>query len=121
MYQLGLNSAQSAHEGAVLSLFILSVLQNYFVEFVVQSVHKTVLGVILLNSCIWANSTRAELDQVVKHTYSSGTLMFLKINEFFACQDNNSLFLRLLNLGNCLLLFINKVTLKTGIGLYKED
>ena len=52
MYQLGLNSAQSAHEGAVLSLFILSVLQNYFVEFVVQSVHKTVLGVILLNSCI---------------------------------------------------------------------
>ena len=27
----------------------------------------------------------------------------------------------LLNLGNCLLLFINKVTLKTGMGLYKED
>ena len=27
----------------------------------------------------------------------------------------------LLNLGNCLLLFINKVTLKTGMELYKED
>ena len=47
--------------------------------------------------------------------------MFLKINDFFACQDNNSLFLCLLNLGNCLLLFINKVTLKTGMGLYRED
>ena len=57
-----------------------------------QSVQKTVLSVILLNSYIWANSTRAELGQVVKHTYSSDTLMFLKINDFFACQDNNSLF-----------------------------
>ena len=57
-----------------------------------KSVHKAVLGVILLNSCIWANSTRAELGQVVKHTYSSGTLMFLNINDFFACQDNNCLF-----------------------------
>ena len=52
MYQLGLNSVHSAHEGAVSSLFILSVLQNYFVQCFVQSVHKTVLGVILLNSCI---------------------------------------------------------------------
>ena len=87
----------------------------------VQSVHKTVLSVILLNSCSRANSTRAELGQVVKHTYSSGTLMFLKLHDFFAFQDNNSLFLCLLNLGNCLLLFINKVTLKAGMGLYKED
>ena len=54
--------------------------------------HKTVLDVIMLNFCIRANSTRAELGQVVRHTYSSGTLMFLKINDFFACQDNNSLF-----------------------------
>ena len=57
------------------------------------------------------------MGQVVKHTYSSGTLMFLKINDFFACQDNNSLFLCLFNLENCLLLFINKVTLKTEMGL----
>ena len=92
MYLLGLNSVPSAHEGAVSSLFILSVLQNYFVQFFVLSVHKTVLCVILLNSCIWAKTTRAELVQVVKPTYSSGTSMFLRINDFFACQDNNSLF-----------------------------
>ena len=48
--------------------------------------------------------------------------MFLKINDFFACQENNSFFSScLLNLGNCLLLFINKVTLKTGMELYMED
>ena len=53
----------------------------------VQSVHKTILFVILHLSI----STRAKLGQEVKHTYSSGTLMFLEINDFFACQDNNSL------------------------------
>ena len=79
--------------------FIFSVLQNYCVQFFVQSVDKTVLGVIPLHSCIWANSTRAELSQVVKHSYSSGTLMFLKINDFFACQDNNSLFFVFIEFG----------------------
>ena len=43
--------------------------------------------------------------------------MFLKINDFFAIVYSSCL----LNLGNCLLLFINKVTFKTGMGLYKED
>ena len=85
-----------------------------------QSVHKTVLGVILHNSCTLANSTRAELGQVVKHTYSSGTSMFLKINDFFACQDNNSSFFMFLEFRK-LFASIHKVTLKTGMGLYKED
>ena len=46
--------------------------------------------------------------------------MFLKINDFFA-KITTVYSSCLLNLGNCLLLFINKVTLKTGMGLYKED
>ena len=36
-----------------------------------------------LQELIWSSS---------EHTYPSGTSMFLKINDFFAFQDNNSLF-----------------------------
>ena len=46
--------------------------------------------------------------------------MFLKINDFFACQGNNSLFFMFIEFRK-LFASIHKVTLKIGMGLYKED
>ena len=63
--------------------------KNHASKLFVQSVHKAAFNVILLNSNIRLNSTRAELCQVVKNTHSLDTLAF---------QDEDSLFSMLIEL-----------------------